>query len=537
MNNGNEDKRSIIEAEQAEEATASAETALSETESKNERIGSVQLLKPFTTVWSMIRSRGITKRWLVNTFAVVIVLLIGAVVALTFMLRSYYYNGIEQGLRQRSSVTVSYFKSTLRSGVNSGNSSEYFNAAQAFTEVFDSRDKMELQFLNASGDIIVSSSGFTSNNDRPLSDYYVAMRSQSGSGAWAGKNSNGEHVLAVTRLISASTGSSAGAVRYVVSLESVDDVLLSLSVIMIGVIIVIIFVMLFSGSYFVNSIVVPVKQITRSASRIARGDFDIRLESGFDDEIGSLVSAINSMASELADSEKMKNDFISTVSHELRTPLTAIKGWGETLRDCGSEDEQIFNKGMGIIISESERMCGLVEELLDFSSIQSGRMKLEQVRVELGSVVAQSVGLFTERCIHENKQLTLELPERSEDIFVNGDRSRLQQVFVNLIDNAIKYTESGGSITVRLYAESGEARLVISDTGCGISEEDLKRVTRRFYKANVVKRGFGIGLAVAEEITALHHGTLTVESKKNVGTTVTVRLPLMTEESEGLPDA
>ncbi|MBE6754220.1 MAG: HAMP domain-containing protein [Ruminococcaceae bacterium] len=482
-----------------------------------------KLAAPFVTAFSMLRSNGITKRWLLNTFVVVVLVLVAVVTSASIMLRNYYYSSIEQGLRQRSAVTINYFKSTLKSGLNSGNSAEYFDAAQSFTESFDGRDKMEMQFLNATGDIIVSSTGFTTDSDGVLGDYYAAIRSAKGVGTWTGVNAAGEKVIALTRLISYRTGSSAGAVRYVVSMEGVDQVVFSLTLGMVGLVLVIIFLMLLSGSYFVNSIVVPVKQITASASKIADGDFDIRLASEHNDEIGQLVGAINSMAAELADSEKVKNDFISTVSHELRTPLTAIRGWGETLYDCGPEDSDLVRKGMGVIISEAERMCGLVEELLDFSRIQSGRMKMNFAKVDLSEVLADTVDLFTERCAKEGKSLVYRRPREIKGI--TGDRDRLRQVFVNILDNAIKYTDEGGSITASITAGRDCIRVTVRDSGCGIAKEDLGRVSRKFYKANTGRSGFGIGLAVAEEIISLHGGELLIDSTEGVGTTVTVSVP------------
>lgn len=481
------------------------------------------LKAPFVTAWNMIRSTGITKRWLLNTFTVVVVVMMIVVVLVSLMLRNYYYSSIEQGLRQRSAVTINYFKSTLKSGINSGNSTEYFNAAQAFAENFDGRDKMELQFLNASGDIIVSSIGFTTEDTRALADYNKAIGSAKGVGTWRGSNPGGEKVIALTRLISYKTGSSAGAVRYVVSIDAVDQLVLTVTLVLSGIALIIVFLLLISGSYFINSIVVPVKQITESANKIATGDFDIRLASAHNDEIGQLTGAINSMAGELADSERVKNDFISSVSHELRTPLTAIRGWGETMLGCGADDRELMQRGMGVILSETERMCGLVEELLDFSRIQSGRMKMNFGSVDVAAVAAESVDLFAERCTKEDRNLVFKKPTGVEPI--EGDSDRLRQVFVNIIDNAIKYTDAGGVIVVTVAADRDCVRVAVRDNGCGIAREDLQRVSRRFYKANVTRSGFGIGLAVAEEIVTLHHGALNIDSEVGKGTIVTVSLP------------
>ncbi len=479
---------------------------------------------PFITAWKMISGKGITKRWLMNTFIIAAGIMIAIVIALSLVVRTYYYNSIEQGLIQRSSVTISYFRDTVGSGINSGNSEEFFNAAQSFVENFEGRDKMELQFLNANGDIIVSSTGFPAAHEESLADYNNAVQSKRGVGSWTGVNGNGENVLAVSRLISRKTGTSAGAVRFVVSLEAAHQLILTLTASMFIIVGIVLFFMLISGSYFVSSIVAPVMEISDSAREIAKGNFDIRLRAANEDEIGALADSINSMAGELADSERVKNDFISSVSHELRTPLTAIRGWGETLRDCGAEDSELMDRGMNVIISETERLSGLVEDLLDFSRIQSGRMKLNLNRLDLIAETGDAVCVFYEQCAQENKTLSLKAPETVAPVIGDGDRIR--QVLINIIENAIKYTENGGHIDVAVTQLTDSIAVSVADDGCGIPPDELNKVSRRFYKANVTRSGFGIGLAVAEEIVELHQGTLTIESTEGVGTTVTITLPV-----------
>ena len=227
------------------------------------------------------------------------------------------------------------------------------------------------------------------------------------------------------------------------------------------------------------------------------------------------------MASELGATERMKNDFISSVSHELRTPLTAIKGWAETLHD--GADPVTAEKGMSVIIRESERLSGLVEELLDFSRLQSGRLRLMVSKIDILAELDEAVYMFTDRARTEHKQLNYE--ENTVLSPVYGDVDRLRQVFVNIIDNALKYTGEGGTITVSPKEADGFIQVVIRDTGCGIPAEHLPNVKKKFYKANQLVRGSGIGLAVADEISVLHGGSLTVESREGVGTTVTISLP------------
>ena len=229
------------------------------------------------------------------------------------------------------------------------------------------------------------------------------------------------------------------------------------------------------------------------------------------------------MALELQENEKMKNDFISSVSHELRTPLTAIKGWAETLMD-DSVDRETTKKGIGVIIKESDRLSGMVEELLDFSRLQSGRLKLSLTKIDLVAELSDAVLMFTERARQEG--IALNYDEPMDILPIMGDSNRLRQVFVNILDNALKYSDAGDSVTVTVQHSENNAIITIRDTGIGIASEDLPKVKTRFYKANATRRGSGIGLAVADEIVSMHGGNLSLDSQEGEGTTVTISLPL-----------
>ena len=236
------------------------------------------------------------------------------------------------------------------------------------------------------------------------------------------------------------------------------------------------------------------------------------------------------MAVELGTAERMKNDFISSVSHELRTPLTAIKGWAETITEVGDDDKATFSRGMGIIIRESERLSGIVEELLDFSRMQSGRMTLTMEKMDILAELGEAVYMFSDRARSERKFLLYDEPAMLSPVL--GDINRLRQVFVNIIDNALKYTAEGGTISVAAMEAEGLISVVISDDGCGIPAEHLPNVKKKFYKANQTIRGSGIGLALADEIMRLHNGSLTIESQENVGTTVTITIPVLSETGD-----
>ena len=224
----------------------------------------------------------------------------------------------------------------------------------------------------------------------------------------------------------------------------------------------------------------------------------------------------------------MKNDFISTVSHELRTPLTAIRGWVETMRQVGAEDAALTQRGMDVIQKETTRLGGMVEELLDFSRIQNGKMPLNRVRMDVLAELEEAIFTFRERAAREKK--TLLYASAVAPVQIYGDPNRIMQVFVNIIDNALKYTPPGGTIQIVTGQLNGSIRIAIADTGKGIDPQALPHVKEKFYKADTTVHGSGIGLAVADEIVRLHGGTLNVRSEQGKGTIVTIRLPLWKEE-------
>ena len=463
-------------------------------------------------------ARSISRRWFINTVGAVLVILVVFVSALSFMVQSSTYNGIESTLRGRMDELLNW----LSSRSLDYQTSEFTAVTRDYIETFQDKAKMEIMALNRDGRVFITSTGFEPDYEQPMPDYHMALASPDGSGKWVGELNTGEKVMAITRVVRNENGSLVGSVRYMVSMERADQQTLTIVVFLAIAALFIMLLLTLSGVYFIRSILVPVRQVSQSARKIAQGDFEVRIEKARDDEIGQLCDTINDMAGELGAAERMKNEFISSVSHELRTPLTAIKGWAETLR--GGADPATEEKGMDVIIRESERLSGLVEELLDFSRLQNGRMQLLRERMDILAELDEAVYLFTERARTEGKELKYE-----ENIIlapVYGDRNRLKQVFVNIIDNALKYTGEGGSVTVSSELTGEQVKVIITDTGCGIPEEHLANVKKKFYKANQLVRGSGIGLAVADEIVAMHEGTLELESTEGKGTTVTISIPL-----------
>lgn len=470
--------------------------------------------------------KGITKRWLLNSLGVILILIVALVFSLSYAIQNYIYYGIQQAINGRAGELTNVF-----SDYGQRSSQDFLTAARNYVENFPNKESMELMVFNSEGHIITTSIGFAPDQSQPMPDYQQALADANGYGTWTGRLTSGEKVMAVTRVIHNDAGSVVGGVRYVVSLEEADKQIgMVVGILILAGVVILLFIST-SSYYFMKSILTPIKEIGATARRIAQGDFKARIEKSNDDEIGQLCDTINDMAVELGAAEKMKNDFISSVSHELRTPLTAIKGWAETMQGGGMDDET-FDKGMSVIIRESERLSGIVEELLDFSRMQSGRMTLTMDKIDILAELGEAVYMFSERAKSEHKYLLYEEPRMLSSVL--GDINRLRQVFVNILDNALKYTGEGGTISVVASEENGYIRVAISDNGCGIPPEHLPNVKKKFYKANQTVRGSGIGLALADEIMRLHSGSLEIESHENVGTVVTIRIPAFLEKA---PDA
>lgn len=462
-------------------------------------------------------SKGVSRRWMVNTTGVVFFILVVSITTLSLMVQSSTYNGIELSLAGRADELLNWL--FINAGQSS--SSSFSGIVRDYIEDFQDKNNMEIMALDQNGRVFITSTGFEPDQDQKMPDYEAALRSSSGAGKWVGHLDTGEKAMAITRVVRDENGGLVGSVRYLVSMERADQQISVVILILVAAGLFIMLLLTLSGVYFIRSIVVPVRQLSQSARQIAQGDFDVRIEKAKDDEIGQLVDAINDMAGELGAAEQLKNDFISSVSHELRTPLTAIKGWAETLQEGAGPETTA--KGMNVIIRESERLSGLVEELLDFSRLQNGRLRLIVSRLDILSELDEAVYMFTDRARTEHKQLHYEETTALPPVY--GDVDRLRQVFVNIIDNALKYTSPGGTITVSSREDSGWVRVSIRDTGCGIPAEHLPNVKKKFYKANQLVRGSGIGLAVADEIARLHGGSLDIQSQEGVGTTVTFSLP------------
>jgi signal transduction histidine kinase len=234
------------------------------------------------------------------------------------------------------------------------------------------------------------------------------------------------------------------------------------------------------------------------------------------------------MASEIVRSEGLKNDFISSISHEIRTPLSSIKGWSETLQTGDMQDEKETRQGLQIISKETDRLIGLVEELLDFSHLDQKRINLDIRKVPIASLLEDVILQLRSKAKKKQIFILLRMNDEALDrhVAVSGDPNRLRQVFLNLLENAIKFSHMVSTIEIRLEKQGHEALIHIMDWGIGIEAEHLSRIETKFFQVNPQAEGTGLGLSICREILSLHGGTLNFASVLNEGTTVTVTLPL-----------
>ena len=466
--------------------------------------------------------KSITRRWIFNNLGVIVLALLVIEMVVIYAIQSYFYNSAKQYLISKLNAVTSVLS------IHSQDSSANFSAEMRnMLETFNEKDKIELMAVSANGRVVLTSSGFSPDADAVMPDYEDAM--ETGEGSYTGRLSGGEKILAVSAPIS-SFNSEYSAVRMVTSLTEIDNTIRGYILLVTAVCTVIILIIVITGLYFAGSIVKPIRQISGITSKFAMGDFSVRIDNGSDDEIGELCTSINHMADELSSAEAMKNEFISSVSHELRTPLTAIKGWAETLMVDGGENPDTMKKGVGVIVTETERLSQMVEELLDFSRMQNGHFTLRKDNMDILAELGDAVLIYSDKARREQIGIIYDEPEMLPVVY--GDKNRIRQVFINIIDNAVKYSSPGDTVTIKASEKNGRITVSVTDTGCGIKDSDLAKVKTKFYKANHTRRGSGIGLAVADEIITMHGGTLDITSEgEGKGTTVTISLPAKTNNN------
>jgi heavy metal sensor kinase len=282
-----------------------------------------------------------------------------------------------------------------------------------------------------------------------------------------------------------------------------------------------------SGYFLVKRALRPVDQIVASAEQISSHNLSERLPAAqTGDELERLSVALNRMIERLDHAFQYSRRFVADASHELRTPMTVLQGELESLVQEPRLDAE-WRERLGSVLEEIERLVNIVEGLFAISRLDAGEAQVEWVKFDLAQLAASTVDQMS--LLGEDKQIQLSC-NGSKGVWVEGDRSRMKQVVVNLLDNAIKYTSEGGAVTLRVTAQNGQAVLEVADNGIGIPTEALPRVFERFYRVDKARSrkqgGAGLGLSIVKSICTAHHGRVEAFSTPGKGSTFRVELPL-----------
>ena len=458
--------------------------------------------------------KSIKEKLLVSFIFIIMITVVILETLLTVTVRKNYYNNLEEmmtnQIKTSSEIYSKYFSdSTLKDNVLNN------------VDTFWKQTPAEVQIVDLKGNIIMDSIGVPESNISSMNDFKSALAGRKGK--WIGKvNYDTAKVMIVSYPLK-SQGNVVGVLRFVTSLREVnkDIAKTAYAFALIGVIVILICG--FVSVIIANFIVEPLSQITKTAEMMADGNFNVRSTKRYNNEFDKLSDTMNYMAGEILKREQLKNDFMSSVSHELRTPLTSIKGWAITLNDGEFKDYKLLEDGLTIIEKESDRLTEMVEELLDFSKFVSGKIVLKKEKVNIAALVLNLHKEIMPRAIRENINFKVQL---EDDIpIIISDENRLKQLFINIIDNAFNFTQSGGNVELSALYENPYVVFCIKDDGCGISKEELPRIKEKFYKGKTSKSKNGIGLSICDEIVKRMNGSLDIKSKVGCGTEVIIKLP------------
>ena len=272
-------------------------------------------------------------------------------------------------------------------------------------------------------------------------------------------------------------------------------------------------------------IVKPLTRLTNAIKELSNGNYNVRVDNVGQDEISKLNQGFNQMARQLAKQDETRQKFISDISHEFQTPLTSIQGFANILKEEDLPKEQRV-KYANIILYNSKRLSSLAKNMLQLTLLDREGIELELTNYSLVEQMNRVISTQENQAMEKNIEIVFEMPKK--EIFIEGDEQRLEQVWTNIISNAIKYTNEGGLITITMKKNSKDIEISIEDTGIGMSKEVVSHIFERFYREDKARNveGNGLGLAIVKSIVDLHHGKIDILSQVDVGTNFIVRLPI-----------
>jgi len=456
----------------------------------------------------------IKRRLTINFIFIVVITVVALEIFLINIVKENYYKNLEEGLNNQIRISADLY-------------SRYFSDATLHENILNNVDtfwkqtRAQVEILDKNGKVLMDSIGVISPDSRSTEDVIKAINGERGS--WIGKVDYDDYKVMAISYPLKSGENIVGVLRFITSLREVDQDIRNIALLFIGFGGIVILISSFVAIFLANTIVGPLKSVTESAQKMALGDFKTKSVKKYDDEIGKLSDTLNYMAQEIVKKDELKNDFISSVSHELRTPLTSIKGWAITLKHSYN-DTEILSDGLDIIEAESDRLTNMVEELLDFSKFISGQIALVKENTNVNDIIDHIRKQLAPRATRDNIDFRVFVEKDMPITCLDGNR--LKQIFINILDNAFKFTPSGGSITLTASYKENNFIFNIKDTGFGIPEEDLPKIKEKFYKGKTSKSQSGIGLSICDEIIKLMNGTFEIKSEINKGTEIIITVPI-----------
>jgi signal transduction histidine kinase len=262
----------------------------------------------------------------------------------------------------------------------------------------------------------------------------------------------------------------------------------------------------------------PLLQMKEATSQISKGNFAVSLPKTADDELGDLAKSIELLATDLNYLKQERSEFLASISHELRTPLTYIKGYADIVRKRNLSKEE-NEKYLTIIVEETNRLANLIKELFELAKLDQNSFDIEKESIDLNQFLTKIEEKFSP--IFQEKQMNFKIMGQS-NLFLKADPFRLEQVILNLLDNAMKYSSIGAQILLKVSKTKNDIHIIIQDNGRGIPEKDIPYIFNRFYRVDKSRTrslgGTGLGLAIVKELVNAHGAEITVKSKENIGT-------------------
>lgn len=384
----------------------------------------------------------------------------------------------------------------------------------------------QVQLIGSDGQLLYDSIGAINDPVKDYPDVQSALKGKSESRVGKVVYSD-TAVLSVSRPLFSEDRALLGVLRYTSSLAPAHRSVLMLSRYLLLLTFLVIAISVIISRFLAKGITRPIEEIQSTAIQLADGQYKKRINMKRDDELGQLAQSLNTLAAEIVRKEQVKNDFISSISHELRTPLTSIRGWAAILKETDPEEKDVMMEGFSIIESETERLSKMVEELLDFSRYISGRITLKKDQFDITSTCKGILKQMEPRAQKQEIHLINEVNDHV--VLIMADEDRIRQVLINLIDNAIKFTDPGGWVLLEARKNYPNYEIIVSDNGVGMDENELRLAKEKFYKGKHSNSHSGLGLSIAEEIIKLHNGEIQIVSEKYVGTSIRIFIPLENE--------